>query len=172
MAELNLSPGKSGGKHLTKKMPVRVDLTAMVDLAFLLITFFMLTTSLKKPQAMPLAMPADGKPEPVSEKTTMTIDLGKNNQVLWYLGMAEKPLSVPKVAGYGKEIRMAILETGKKVYAATGKSLMVIIKPAGHSVYENLVDAIDELNINKVASYAIANISPKDIELLKQKGIW
>ena len=172
MAELNLSSGKSRGKHLTKKMPVRVDLTAMVDLAFLLITFFMLTTSLKKPQAMPLAMPADGKPGPVSEKTTMTIDLGKNNKALWYLGMAEKPLSIPKIAGYGTEMRTAILETGKQVYAATGKSLMVIIKPAEHSVYQNLVDAIDELNITKVPSYAIANISQKDIEMLKQKGIW
>ena len=172
MAELNLSPGKASGKRITKKMPVRVDLTAMVDLAFLLITFFMLTTSLKKPQAMPLITPADGKPGAVSEKTTMTIDLGKNNKTLWYLGMAEKPLSVPKVAGYGKEIRMAILETGKQVYAATGKNLMVIIKPAEHAVYENLVDALDELNIAKVPSYAIATISQKDIEFLKQKGIW
>jgi len=102
----------------------------------------------------------------------MTIDLGKNNKTLWYLGMAEKPLSVPKVAGYGKEIRMAILETGKQVYAATGKNLMVIIKPAEHAVYENLVDALDELNIAKVPSYAIATISQKDIEFLKQKGIW
>ncbi|MDB5087764.1 MAG: hypothetical protein JWR09_1758, partial [Mucilaginibacter sp.] len=51
MAELAQSSGKSGGKRV-KRMPVRVDLTAMVDLAFLLITFFMLTTSFQKPRKM------------------------------------------------------------------------------------------------------------------------
>lgn len=62
MAELNVSTGKTGRKNRTSKMPVRVDLTAMVDLAFLLITFFMLTTSLTKPREMPVVMPADGPP--------------------------------------------------------------------------------------------------------------
>jgi hypothetical protein len=50
--------------------------------------------------------------------------------------------------------------------------MMVIIKPAEHSVYENLVDALDEVNITKVPSYAIAAISAKDIDLLKEKGIY
>ncbi len=172
MAELNSSSGKSNGKRSAGKMPIRVDLTAMVDLAFLLITFFMLTTSLTKPRIMPVVMPADGPPGPVSDKTTMTICLGKNNQALWYLGMASKPLTTPALTAYGKEMRMAIIETGKKVFASTGKGMMVLIKPTDHSVYANLVDALDEINITAVPSYAIAKILPADIDLLKQKGIY
>ena len=172
MAELNLAAGKTGGRHLVKKMPVRVDLTAMVDLAFLLITFFMLTTSLAKPRVMPLVTPADGPAAAVSEKTTMTLVLGKNNQLLWYLGMADKPLTVPKQISYGKDMRMAIMETTRQVFASTGKNLMVLIKPAQHSQYANLVDALDEINITKVPSYAIAKLQPEDIKLLKRNGIY
>ena len=172
MAELAQSSGKSGGKRAVKRMPVRVDLTAMVDLAFLLITFFMLTTSLEKPRKMDVVMPAAGPPGGVSDKTTMTICLGTKNQAMYYLGMADKPLTTPKLTGYGLSIRTAIVEMSKQVFASTGKTMMVIIKPAEHSVYENLVDALDEMNITKVPSYAIAAISAKDIDLLKEKGIY
>ena len=172
MAELNLSTQKTGARRATRQATPRVDLTAMVDLAFLLITFFMLTTSLTKPRVMPLVMPAGGKPEPVSEKNTMTIVLGKNNRIVWYLGTAEKPLIAPKVAGYGKGIRAAIIETGKRVFETSGKNLIVLIKPSSHSVYENLVDVLDELNITSVTTYAISPIATPDIDLLKKNGIY
>jgi biopolymer transport protein ExbD len=172
MAELNVSTAKRGRRSRTSRMPVKVDLTAMVDLAFLLITFFMLTTSLTKPRIMPVVMPADGPPGPVSDKCTMTIDLGKNNKVLWYLGMADKPLSTPKVVGYGKQLQDAISETGKQVLASTGKGLIVLIKPADHSIYSNLVDALDMVNNLNVPTYTIAAILPKDADLMKQKGIY
>ncbi|GAC1300377.1 MAG: biopolymer transporter ExbD [Mucilaginibacter sp.] len=171
MAELNLSSGNSGSKHL-KKMPVRVDLTAMVDLAFLLITFFMLTTSLAKPRAMLVAMPADSPPGGVPLSRSMTICLGKNNQVLYYLGMADKPLTGPKLTSSTKGIRNAIIETQKHVLAATGKSLIVLVKPDKNSIYSNLVDALDELNITGVQTYAIVNIDAKDIELMKKQGVY
>src|ERR1700735_3075727 len=91
MAELISSRGKSGGRHLVKRIPGRVDLTAMVDLAFLLITFFMLTTALAKPRIMPVAVPTrDTPPIADPETRTMTLCLGKNNRLLWYLGMPEK----------------------------------------------------------------------------------
>ncbi|MGZ3873800.1 MAG: ExbD/TolR family protein [Mucilaginibacter sp.] len=172
MAELTQSPEKTGGKHLVKRAPLRVDLTAMVDLAFLLITFFMLTTSLVKPREMNVVMPADGPKGPVSDKTTMTICLGSKNQAIYYLGMAEKPLTTPALTGYGAGIRRAILNMSNYVFATAGKSMMVLIKPAEHSVYENLVDALDEMNIAKVPSYALSPISPKEIDLLKSKGIY
>ena len=98
--------------------------------------------------------------------------LGKNNQLLWYLGLADKPLTTPKRIGYGKDMRLAIIETGRQVLKSTGKSMMVLVKPADHSVYANLVDALDEINITQVQSYAIAKVLPKDVELLKQKGIY
>jgi len=164
MAELALSPGKSNGRQ-QNRLPVRVDL------AFLLITFFMLTTTLMKPKAMPLVMPVKDGGMPVGASSTMTICLGKNNQALWYMGMVEKPLTAPKVIAYGNAMEQTLLKTAKQVFASTGKNMLVIIKPSQHSVYKNLVSTLDELNITQTSSYAIADITPKDIELLKQKNI-
>ena len=91
MAELNQDSGKQekGGKPRAKKSGGRVDLTAMVDLAFLLITFFMLTTSLNKPQAMDVAMP-DKNVETdkntdvnVDEHRSVTLVLGSNDKLVW-----------------------------------------------------------------------------------------
>lgn len=171
MAELNLSSGKSGGRQ-TSKLPVRVDLTALVDLAFLLITFFMLTTTLARSRAMPLAMPdksAGGIAVP--ESATMTICLGKG-QAMWYLGMADKPIIAPKLTAYGNDLNKAILELRKQVKATSGRDMMVLVKPSAHSVYNNLVSTIDELNITQTDRYAIVDIAAKDIALLKQKGIY
>jgi biopolymer transport protein ExbD len=172
MAELSASANK-GSRSSLKKMAVRVDLTAMVDLAFLLITFFILTTTLSKPKAMPLAMPVHGDPVAVGERSTMTICLGKNNQAVWYLGMADKPLSAPATVNYSKGgLRKALIETGAEVFKNTGKHLMVIIKPSDHSLYTNLVTTLDEMDITKVQSYAIADIFPQDIALLKQHNAY
>jgi biopolymer transport protein ExbD len=170
MAELNSSE-KSGRKRSMKKLSPRVDLTAMVDLAFLLITFFMLATTLSKPHMMGVVMPVKGGPPGADpESRTMTLCLGENNQVLWYLGMAEKPLIAPTIVNYSKAgLRVAIINTGKKVLAATGKPLIVIVKPSAHSLYSNLVSTLDELSIASIPSYAIAGLSPKDIDLLEQQ---
>ena len=171
MANLNSSNDNQNRGSLIKRMPIRVDLTAMVDLAFLLITFFMLTTTLSKPKAMPVAMPVGKEADAVSENRTLTICLGKNNKAVWFLGRVEKPVIPPTITGYGKQMRQIILETAKKVMATTGKSMVVLVKPAEHSVYANLVDTLDELNITGTTTYAISQISNADIDLLKRNHI-
>ncbi len=182
MAELDTSGGgKKGGKIRTKKMSTRVDLTAMVDLAFLLITFFMLTTTLSKPQAMDIAMPDKDKDQPenqlqVADNRTMTILLGSGNRVEWYMGSVEKPLTPPTVDGFGKNgIRKALLEKSKEVVGITGdpkKGLIVLVKPSDKSNYRNLVDILDEMKISNVQTYAIVDISNPEIELLKRDEIY
>src|SRR5476649_2766062 len=101
MAELNQSPAHTGGRT-SKKLSTRVDLTAMVDLAFLLVTFFMLTTRLSKPVAQRLAMPVDGEPVPVAASHTVTVCLGKNDQIVYYRGTLDSPIDAPKVVGFNK----------------------------------------------------------------------
>ncbi|MGZ3944180.1 MAG: ExbD/TolR family protein [Mucilaginibacter sp.] len=173
MAELVTSE-KNGKRSSLKKLPPRIDLTAMVDLAFLLITFFILTTSLIKPHIMEVAMPPKGMPPGGDGASrTMTICLGKNNQVLWYLGLPDKPLVQPTIVNYGKNgLRAAIINNERSVLKNTGKTLLVILKPSSHSIYNNLVNTLDELNITSVEAYAIADISPKDIEMLQQKNAY
>ncbi|MGF7082414.1 ExbD/TolR family protein [Mucilaginibacter sp. UYCu711] len=178
MAELDTSGGgkKGGGKVRSKKASTRVDLTAMVDLAFLLITFFILTTTLQKPKAMDLTMPDKDDNHnqlPVPETRTMTVLLGKDNKVEWYMGLPQKPLTAPSVTGFGKNgIREALFERGKEVLARSGKSMIVLIKPSDKSTYADMVSIMDELNIVGNESRAIVDISQLEIDLLKRDNLY
>lgn len=171
MAELNTGDsggGKKGSKKVrSKKLNSKVDLTAMVDLAFLLITFFMLTTSLSKPQSMDLGLP-DKEDDPtkrkdvkVDENRTMTIMLGDNNKMKYYMGLLATPKIPPTDIAFGKQgIRKELIKQKKEVLEYTGtkdKGLIVIIKPSKKSTYRNLVDILDEMAIADVPTYAIVN---------------
>lgn len=182
MAELNTDAGggKKGDKKVrSKKSNSKVDLTAMVDLAFLLITFFMLTTSLSKPQSMNLGMPDKPKPNDpkppvvdVADDRSMTILLGENNKVKWYMGQFSAPLEGPEDSSYGKDgIRKEILEKVKSVpakYNDPKKGLIVIIKLDKKTNYKNMVDILDEMAIAKVPTYAIVDL-PKEEKALLDK---
>jgi len=175
MAELDTSGGgkHKGGKVRSKKASTRVDLTAMVDLAFLLITFFMLTTTLSKPKAMDLAMPDKDEKQTdqlaVAASRSMTLLLGANNKVEWFIGEPGK--SQPTTEGFGKNgLRKTLIEKGKEIQQTTGKFMVVLIKPSDKSNYKNVVDTIDEMNITGVQSYAIVDILPAELELLKRDG--
>ncbi|MES2829481.1 MAG: biopolymer transporter ExbD [Bacteroidota bacterium] len=147
MAELSIASNR-------RSIP-KVDLTAMVDLAFLLITFFMLTTSLSKPIAMDIAKPdiTEDAWLDLPASRTMTILLGANNQVAWYMGVAGG--SEPKIATF-KQIQGFITANKNKVALANGnnprKTLVVIVKPTKASSYKNFVDIMDEINIAKLIS--------------------
>ena len=179
MAELNTgdSGGKKGSKKVrSKKQNSKVDLTAMVDLAFLLITFFMLTTSLSKPQSMDLGLPDKDPldktpPVKVDENRTMTILLGDNNEMKFYMGLLATPKIAPKAITYGKDgIRKELIKEKKEVINYTrdkNKGLIVIIKPSKKSKYRNLVDILDEMAIADVPTYAIVNdYSPEEKKLI------
>ena len=184
MAELNTGDdgGKKGGKVRSKKSNSKVDLTAMVDLAFLLITFFMLTTTLSKPQSMPLGLP-DLEDDPtdvpikVDENRTLTVLLGDNDKMVYYMGLLATPIAGPKDISYGKEgIRKELLSRKESVLAystAKGKpknGMIVIIKPSKKSNYRNLVDILDEMAIVDVPTYAIVNdFTPEETKLLEGK---
>jgi len=181
MAELNTGDdgGGKGGKVRSKKQNSKVDLTAMVDLAFLLITFFMLTTTLSKPQSMSLGLP-DKDPEDktppvkVDENRTMTIMLGDNGKVVYYMGLLSNPIAGPKDIAYGKDgIRKELLSRKKSVLEYTGdktKGIIVIIKPTKKSNYRNLVDILDEMAITEVETYAIVpEFTPEETKLIDIK---
>ena len=187
MAELNTGDGggKKDKKVRSKKQNSKVDLTAMVDLAFLLITFFMLTTTLMKPQSMNLGLPDKDDPNKkqqdikVDENRTMTILLGDNDKLVRYVGLLATPVAggAAKDFIYGKDgIRKELLSRKKSVLAystAKGKpknGMIVIIKPSKKSNYRNLVDILDEMAIVDVPTYAIVNeFTPEEQKLLEGK---
>lgn len=183
MAELNQDSGKGGkgGKVRSKKNGGKVDLTAMVDLAFLLITFFMLTTSLNKPQAMDVAMPDKNVEQDkntdvdVDEHRSVTLVLGSDDKLVWYQGDVKNPLQGPTVIDYSNEgLRSVLLKMQKLVpQQAEGKDVIVVIRPSEKSVTRNIIDALDEMKIVDIKRYMISNrIMDDEIELLKKENLY
>lgn len=180
MAEIQESPS-GGGKGKAKKHSTKVDLTPMVDLAFLLITFFMFTTTLAKPKAMDISMPAD-KIEETDQKEfpaskAMTVLLTKDNLALYYYGKPEDAALDPSAVvatnfDPNAGIRKAILEKKKLVNAQHGvdekgdTKMLVLIKMNEDCKYKNMVDILDEMHICGVKLYAIVDISEPEKEMI------
>jgi biopolymer transport protein ExbD len=188
MAEIAQDSGggrKKGGKVRSKKMSTRIDFTPMVDLGFLLITFFMLTTTLAKPNIMSLIMPEkkdlDIKDlEPVKESKVLTLLLGGNDKVYWYEGITDPKLDSADYSAEG--LRKVILDKMDKVKSQFGEEeyedfktkekkkgsyLTILIKPTENAVYKNLVDALDEMAITKTRYYVILDASEAEMAFLK-----
>jgi biopolymer transport protein ExbD len=145
-----------------KKVSTKVDMTPMVDLAFLLVTFFMLTTTFNKPQTMEVNMPEktdDNKTMKVAESRTTTLVLAENNKVYYYSGSKEPQIQLTDYSATG--LRKVLLNKVKTI-----KDPIVIIKAKKESKYKNLVDAIDEMAITGIKIYALVDITPQDLELL------
>ena len=165
-------------------MSTRVDLTPMVDLGFLLITFFMLTTTLAKPQIMPVVMPEkDVKIEDLQatkESQVLTLMLGGNDKVYYYEGITDAKLDSTDYSAEG--LRKVILDKKDRVKQQWGETekddlknpgqkkliskLNVIIKPTKDSRYKNIVDAFDEMKITNVALYVLLDISKQEEDFI------
>lgn len=173
MAEMDTSGGgghkKGPGVKKGKKMSTRVDLTPMVDLGFLLITFFIFTTTMSQPTAMKLALPDDSaKPEEQNKAKAsgaLTILLGKDNNVFYYEGILQVDAAGNNFKSSNfKEIRDVIIH--KKQTTDTA-DLVVVIKPNEESTYKNVIDILDEMSINVIKRYALVDISPDEDQLIK-----
>jgi biopolymer transport protein ExbD len=167
MAEMEVKESKKKGPGVkkSKKHSTRVDLTPMVDLGFLLITFFIFTTTVQQPTAMPLNMPKDTK-DPnldmkVKESGSLTLMLGKGNVIYYYYG--NDPTKM-QTTGY-KDVRKIILDKKKSTPAT---DLFIIIKPDKDATYKNAVDILDEMDINDIGKYAMVDPTPDEYNLIQQ----
>ncbi|GAO41471.1 ExbD/TolR family protein [Flavihumibacter petaseus] len=170
MAEMDTSSGgghkKGPGVKKGKKLSTRVDLTPMVDLGFLLITFFIFTTTMSQPTALRLFLPKDTeKPEEQNKAKAsgaLTILLAKNDNVFYYEGELAPDGSNFKSTNF-KEIRDVIINKKKTTKA---EDLVVVIKPNKESTYKNVVNMLDEMSINVIKRYALVDISPVEDQLI------
>ena len=170
MAEMDTSGGghkKGPGVKKGKKLSTRVDLTPMVDLGFLLITFFIFTTTMSQATAMKLFLPKDAdKPEDqnkAKQSGVITILLGKDNNVFYYEGELDNSASNFKSSNF-HDIREVIMR--KKTSVQDEKDFVVILKPSDECTYKNVVDILDEMTINVCKKYALVDISEVEAKLV------
>lgn len=161
MAEVTQGGGgghKKGGKVRAKKQSTKTDMTPMVDLAFLLLTFFLLTTTFNKPKTMEVNMPDKVDDETqqtkINERDILNLVLAEDNKVFWWVGL-EPPVSE---TNYSKDgVRKVVLE-----HTRANPKMMVLIKPKDESRYENMVNILDEMDITDTKRYAIVAYSDDD----------
>lgn len=171
MAEMDTSSGgghkKGPGVKKGKKLSTRVDLTPMVDLGFLLITFFVFTTSMSQPTGLKMFLPKDAdKPEDqnkVKQSAVLTILLGKGDNVYYYEGELLPDASNFKTSSF-KDIRDVVLNKKRNT---DPKDFVVILKPNDECTYKNTVDILDEMAINDVKRYAMVDIADIENQLIK-----
>ncbi len=160
MAEINTPAKNKSSKYQHKN--IRVDLTPMVDLGFLLITFFILTTTMQQPAEIKLILPKDSPvTTDVPASRTLTFILNKNDSISYYDGFA----SEIKHARFG-DMRNIILQKQRSIrqkHSGT-EGIIIIIKPATESTYKNFIDALDEVYISYCKNYFVAE--PTKNELL------
>ena len=148
MAEINTSIKNKGKKYPHKH--IRVDLTPMVDLGFLLITFFILTTTMQSHTVMKLIVPKDSDiTTPVAQTKTLTFILERNDSIGYYDGFA-KNIKFASFSAMRSLIQQKQISLDKKK-----NDMIIIIKPTKESSYENFVDAMDEIYINDCKHYFI-----------------
>jgi len=173
---------KGPGVKKAKKLSTHLDMTPMVDLGFLLITFFIFTTTMSSPTTMELYMPKDtDKDEDLNkakESGALTVMLSKDNHVYYYEGQLKEDASnfiSTNFAGIRKVIidkKKAVIESHQhdagceKIWAKNGgdkkscldKDLVVVIKPGELATYKNTVDILDEMTITNIKRYAMVDL--------------
>ncbi len=159
---------KHGRRFAGRLVP---DMTPMVGLGFLLVTFFIMAGEFTKTSVMQLSMPMrpipnDDVSEPMSYKGVVTLILGKNHQVHYYFGensaYDERP--VLYTTNFGPAGLRQVLLKQQKLHPFYN---VVLINITADAKYKDMVDVLDEMNITNQRKYALVDIAPEDIELLR-----
>lgn len=177
MAEIQeKDSGGKGGKVRSKKNSGKPDMTPMVDLGFLLITFFMFTTTFSKPNMMKLNMPEKDEEKPEEQETseiklsnTITIVMGKDDRVFWYQqavsDVTAADLNETDYSATG--VRAEIMK--KKLAAIDSSKFTIILKPTNEATFKNTVDILDEMDITGNKLYAIVDVQKQEEEAYQEK---
>ena len=169
---------KEGKKGRKKKGNPRIDMTPMVDLGFLLLTFFVLTTTMSSPTTMPVVVPAEEKKEDkkedqekVSEKKVLNLLISGKDRVYWYIGIKDVELNL---VGYTPDgLRKTISDKGEEIkksglfdLAKDPEPMIVLIKMTDDATYKNMVDVLDEMNITNQKKYMLMDITGDEVALI------
>ena len=160
MAEVDVKQSRGKQKHSKKKkrrIGVRIDMTPMVDIAFLLLTFFMLTTTMNKPQAMEINLPPGEAIVEVASSNLLTLRISENGSIYWNIGI-DKPEKVSSV-----DLKKILKEKN-----SANPKLITLIKVDRKGKYIMMVNIMDELNVSDVTRFSLAPFTDKDKQLIEK----
>lgn len=172
MAEIEAKRPAKKKKRFNKRS-TRVDLTPMVDLGFLLITFFVFTTTMAALTAMKVEQPYDKVPpgDEICESCVLTVLLEKNNRIKYYEGAAENNPPLRDMGYSPEELREVLMQKKTAVEKLRGTDqFILIIKPTAESSFKNFVDITDEATICRVKRYYIDELKGMDRKLQANKN--
>ena len=142
-----------------------IDMTPMVDLGILLITFFIFTTSMTEKRVTNLIMPKDGEPTGLPESKAITAILGENNKVFVYAGRWDNAVSDKNITETNYNVYQGLgnfIRARQKQLKNKRNDLMLLIKPLNNASYQDVIDALDEALINNVQRYAIVQATTEE----------
>ena len=147
-----------GKKKKKKRAGVRIDMTPMVDVAMLLLTFFMLTTVFNKPQTMELNLPPDEKVMvEVAASTLLTVRIEPNMAIYWSMG--NEPTLLKKITF--NELRPLLIERLRSI-----PKLITLVQIDRDAKYNDMVDIMDELNLANITKFSFAPMKDADKKLI------
>jgi biopolymer transport protein ExbD len=160
MAGADVAESKShakGKKKKKKRAGVRIDMTPMVDVALLLLTFFMLTTVFNKPQTMELNLPPGKEVVEVAASILLTVRVAPDMEMYWNMG--NEPTALKKITL--KELRPLLVERLRSI-----PRLITLVQIDREAKYNDMVDIIDELNLANITRFSIAPMKDTDKKLI------
>jgi biopolymer transport protein ExbD len=167
------------GVKRIKRHSLRIDMTPMVDLGFLLISFFVMTVQMSQPYIAKFNMPKDsiGEPTKLQKSAALTILLAKDRNVWYYHGDWQEAFHNNQILktsfsyknGIGNIIREKQIILDNNILIVNGrKDLTILIKPSDKANYTGIVDMLDEIAINNVKRYALMKITEEEKEFLSK----
>jgi biopolymer transport protein ExbD len=178
MTSIDTTPNRrrKAGVKGQKKERLKIDMTPMVDLGFLLITFFIITAELSRPTTTSLNMPKDGPPMPVGNSSALSIILAGDDRVFYYRGNWEDAIKRNEIIRAdlsSNSLRNAIIEQKHQLDLNDNADdgLMLLIKSTGDASYKNIVDMLDEALINDVKKICYRKTGIRRISLGKRSFV-
>ena len=156
MAAVDTAAPRERGKHKKKhkkkrRIGIRIDMTPMVDVAFLLLTFFMLTTTFSKPQSMEINLPPSETKVEVAESNLLTLRVMEDGTIYWNMG-----IEAPQKIAFN-DLRKFLSTKNQE-----NPKLITLVKVDRKSKYHMMVDVLDEINLADVKRFSLAPMLDQD----------
>lgn len=149
--------GKKGKRKKSRRIGVRLDMTPLVDVAFLLLTFFMLTTTFSLPQVMEISLPPSETKSEITEASLLLLRVMEDGRIFWSFG-TETPRRIEQT-----ELRGFLLDR-----ANANPNLILLVKVDRKSKYSTMVSIIDELHLANITRFSLAPLLDQDKKIIEQ----